>query len=107
MEIAKYKQGYAVYTDNLVRDEEFKELSITAKLLYLDMKRVSSRTPIDEPFEYTNTYASQVLNISKHTYFTARDKLIEKGFIKEIYNGKRMYTSNKYIICKRKIKRSV
>lgn len=70
------------------------------------MRRVSSRTPIDEPFEYTNTYASQVLNISRCTYFTARNKLIEKGFIEEVYNGQKVYSGNKYVICKRKIKRS-
>lgn len=67
---------------------------------------MSSRTPIDEPFEYTNTYANQVLNVSKHTYFTARDKLIEKGFIEEVYNGQKVYSGNRYVICKRKIKRS-
>ena len=67
---------------------------------------MSSRTPIDEPFEYTNTYASQVLNISRCTYFTARDKLIEKGFIEEVYNGQKVYSGNRYVICKRKIKRS-
>ena len=67
---------------------------------------MSSRTPIDEPFGYTNTYASQVLNVSNHTYFTARDKLIEKGFIEEVYNGQKVYSGNRYVICKRKAKRS-
>lgn len=104
--IAKYRQGYAVYTDSLVKDNDFKELSTSAKILYLDMKRVASRTPIDEPFEYTNTYASQAIGISKPTFLTARNMLIAKGFIKEVYNGQKTYVGNKYIICKRKKKHS-
>lgn len=66
------------------------------------MCRVACHKEQYEPFEYTNTYAKQILNISKHTYFSARDMLIEKGFIKEAYNGKKKYISNKYILCKKK-----
>ena len=106
LKIANKEQGFTVYTDNLVQDKDFKSLSTTAKLLYLDMRRVSSCSPSGVPFEYTNTYAKKVLNISKPTYFTARDMLIEKGFIEEVRNGQKMYMSNKYLICARNRKRN-
>lgn len=103
-DLSKINKKFATYSDDLVRDKDFKALSTTAKMLYLDMKRVAFHTDtIGEPFEYTNTYAKAVLNISKHTYFTARDMLIEKGFIKEVYNGQRTYTGNKYVLCQQKL----
>lgn len=76
----------------LVTHPKFKDLSLTARLVYLEMLEASAGKQV---FTFSKgDYTARKL-VDK-TFRKAREELIEKGFLKVVYSGRLTRQPNKY-----------
>ena len=79
---AKSEDRHIRITHSMLMNEKFKQISYSAKVLYMYMKEYASGS---EQFEYPQQLAlrNKVIN-SSATFETAKKELIENGFIEVV-----------------------
>lgn len=78
-------------TADMMTNKKFLNLPSSSKVLYMYMKLWALGK---EEFEYAESLSSKYM--SKMTFYSARDKLIENGFIDVVQTNKFAHIPNKY-----------
>ena len=80
-----------ILSEDILKNKKFLNLPSSSKVLYAYMKLSALGK---EEFYYAESLSSNYM--SKMTFYTARDKLIENGFIEVVETNKFAHIPNKY-----------
>ena len=87
----KAKDKHIRLTADMMTNKNFLKLPNSSKVLYMYMKLWALGK---EEFQYAESLSNKYM--SKATFYSARDKLIENGFIEIIETNKFAHIPNKY-----------